>query len=89
MVEVDSVHGLNSNANKLFRQLSDLRVFPDNLPVEIRASLSALAAKNNEKRLVRFFAKLLRGSIVILPFNRARNFLHRRLFNSLAIAGWS
>ena len=67
LVEVHSVHRLDTNAYKLLGQFGDLGVLTDNLPVEIGASLSPFTAKDDKHRLAGLATSELAPLVVVDP----------------------
>jgi hypothetical protein len=52
LVDVDAIHRLNAEANKLLGEFRNFIVLTDNLPVEIIARRSAFAPEHDKHRFV-------------------------------------
>lgn len=81
LIEIHAVHRLNPYADELLGQLGDFLILTDNLPVEIGASLSPFAPKDNEHRLAQILARTFSFLVVVHPFDLAADRLRLRFFN--------
>ena len=77
-VQVDAVHRLDADTDKLVGQPSHLGVTTDNLPVKIVAGLSAFTPEDNEHRLASPLGQLATLLVVVGPVDQSIEFLHGR-----------
>src|SRR5207302_392867 len=76
-VDVHAVHRLHTHTDKLSSQLGHVGVMTDDLPVEIGASPSPLAAKDDKQRLVIGARELLAIGIAVDPVDSSVHGLRR------------
>src|SRR5262249_57466384 len=70
-VDIHAVHRLDSHADELLGQPGDLGILTDDLPVEVGAGQSALAAEDHEQRLARLARQALALLVAVDPVNLA------------------
>ena len=75
-VQVDAIHRLDADTDKLAGQPSHLGVTTDNLPVKIVAGLSAFAPEDDEHWLASPLGQLATLLVVVDPVDQAIDFLH-------------
>jgi hypothetical protein len=76
-VEVYTIHRLNADANELFCKHCDFIILTDDPPVEIGASQSAFASKDDEHRLAVFVSDSFPLLIAVHPLDLSTQRLRR------------
>src|SRR5262249_57019096 len=70
-VDIHAVHRLDPHADEPIGQLGDLGTLTDDLPVEVGAGQSALAAEDHEQRLARLARQALALRVAVDPVDLA------------------
>jgi hypothetical protein len=77
--QINAIHRLDADTNKLFSQLGNFRVTTDNLPVKVTASLSPFTTKDHEQRFTILASELLTLFVIVNPANFSTNFDSRNI----------